>query len=80
MDERKTHKEMLAIIHREYDRRLSFNTFIDRLRYNVAIQHEYIMNAVSYDEMILDLIELGELDPNILPMIKFKKDDNNSEV
>ena len=43
MDERKTPKEMLAIIHREYDRRLSFNTFID-LSYNIIVNYIYKFN------------------------------------
>lgn len=51
-----------------------FEDYIQELRHSVAINYFYIMSNSSYDEMILDLIELGELSTDVLPLIKFKKE------
>lgn len=53
---------------------ISFDDYIQELRRTVAINYSYIMSNSSYDEMVLDLIELGELSMDVLPLIKFKKE------
>lgn len=58
---------------------ISFNDYVQILRREVAHRHNYIMSNSSYDDMILDLIELGELSTDILPLIKFKKDGEKDE-
>lgn len=73
-DNKISSKEFLAVLHRSYDKRLSFNTFIKRLRRDIALQHGYIMSAVDYDSIILDLVDLGEIDNKILLKIEFKGD------
>ena len=72
-----TSKEFLAVLHRNYDKRLSFNNFIKHLRRNVALHHSYIMSAVDYDSIVLDLVDLGEIDSKILLKIEFKGDTND---
>lgn len=72
-----TSKEFLAALHRNYDKRLSFNNFIKRLRRDIALHHNYIMSAVDYDSIVLDLVDLGEIDSKILLKIEFKGDTNN---
>ena len=72
-----TSKEFLAALHRNYDKRLSFNNFIKHLRRNVALHHSYIMSAVDYDSIVLDLVDLGEIDNKILLRIKLKGDTND---
>lgn len=74
-DDKITSKEFLAALHRNYDKRLSFNTFIKRLRRDVSLSHSYIMSAVDYDQMILELVDLGELDNRVLLGIKIEGDD-----
>lgn len=81
MDNKITSKEFLAHIHRETDKRLSFNTFIYRLRRSIALEYDYIMSAVDYDSIVLDLVDLGEVDSKILLGIKFKDEDGeNNEI
>ena len=75
-----TSKEFLAALHRNYDKRLSFNNFIKRLRRDIALHHSYIMSAVDYDQMVLELVDLGELDNKVLLRIKIEGDDNDNEV
>lgn len=70
-----TSKEFLAALHRNYDKRLSFNNFIKRLRRDIALHHNYIMSAVDYDQMVLELVDLGELDNKVLLRIKIEGDD-----
>ena len=70
-----TSKEFLAALHRNYDKRLSFNNFIKHLRRNVALHHSYIMSAVDYDSIVLDLVDLGEISDNVLTMIEWEDDD-----
>ena len=72
-----TSKEFLAALHRSYDKRLSFNNFIKRLRRDIALHHSYIMSAVDYDSIVLDLVDLGEIDSKILLKIEFKGDTND---
>ena len=72
-----TSKEFLAALHRNYDKRLSFNNFIKRLRRDIALHHSYIMSAVDYDSIVLDLVDLGEIDNKILLKIEFKGDTND---
>ena len=72
-----TSKELLAALHRNYDKRLSFNNFIKRLRRDIALHHSYIMSAVDYDSIVLDLVDLGEIDSKILLKIEFKGDTND---
>ena len=72
-----TSKEFLAALHRSYDKRLSFNNFIKRLRKDIALSHGYIMSAVDYDSIVLDLVDLGEMDGKVLFKIEFKGDTNN---
>lgn len=79
-DEKITSKEFLAMLHRSYDKRLSFNNFVKRLRKDIALEYEYIMSAVDYDSIIMDLVDLGELDGSILINIEFKEDGENNEV
>ena len=76
-NEKITSKEFLAILHRSYDKRLSFNNFIKRLRKDIALEYEYIMSAVDYDSIVLDLVDLGEIDNKVLLNIKLKGDTNN---
>lgn len=54
---------------------ITFQEFIKELRYRVAMEYGYIMSNSSYDDMVLDLVQLGELSPDILPLVKFEKDD-----
>lgn len=75
MNDKITSKELLAKLHYNSDRRLSFNTFIERLRYNIALQHDYILSAVDYDSIVLDLIDLEVLDREVLYSIDFKNGD-----
>ena len=70
-----TSKEFLAALHRNYDKRLSFNNFIKRLRRDIALHHSYIMSAVDYDSIVLDLVDLGEISDNVLTMIEWEDDD-----
>ena len=51
--------------------------FIRRLRRDIALHHNYIMSAVDYDSMVLDLVDLGEIDNKILLKIEFKGDTND---
>ena len=44
-DDKITSKEFLAALHRSYDKRLSFNNFIKRLRRDIALSHGYIMRV-----------------------------------
>ena len=76
-NEKITSKEFLAMLHRSYDKRLSFNNFIKRLRKDIALEYEYIMSAVDYDSIVLDLVDLGEIDNKVLLNIKLKGDTNN---
>ena len=76
-NEKITSKEFLAALHRSYDKRLSFNTFIRRLRRDVALHYSYIMSAVDYYSIVLDLVDLGEIDNKVLLNIKFKGDTND---
>ena len=76
-DDKITSKEFLAVVHRNYDKRLSFNNFIKRLRRDIALHHNYIMSAVDYDSIVLDLVDLGEIDNKILLRIKLKGDTND---
>ena len=70
-----TSKEWFSKLHYSIDKRLSFNTFIERLRTNIAYEYDYIMSAVDYDEMLLDLIQLGEVDIKVLQEVKLKDGD-----
>ncbi|WWT40137.1 hypothetical protein [Staphylococcus phage PT94] len=54
---------------------MPFQEFIQELRHSVAMEYGYIMSNSSYDDMVLDLVQLGELSPDILPLVKFEKDD-----
>lgn len=70
-----TSKEFLSNMHFLMNKSVSFNTFIQQLRKAVFKTHLYIMNNVSYDEMIMDLVQLGELPYETLQKIKWEEDD-----
>lgn len=67
-----TSKQFLAKIHREDIPSISFNVFIQYLRVKVAKEYGYILSAVSYDDIVLDLVDLGELEQEVLLYIDFK--------
>lgn len=69
-----TSKEFLAITHHQTDKRLSFNTYITRLRRRVALQTGYILSAVNYDDIILDMVDLGLLPHEVISQIEFEVD------
>lgn len=75
MEQQITSKEWFAQLHHQINRRVSFNTFIQQLRKVIAKRYSYIMNNVSYDEMLLDLIKLGEVDYSVLSKVKLEKVD-----
>ena len=68
-------KEFLSNMHIQMNKSVSFKTFIQQLRKSVFKVHLYIMNNVSYDEMIMDLVQLGELPYETLQKIKWEEDD-----
>lgn len=70
-----TSKEYLSNMHFRMNKSVSFKTFIQQLRKSVFKVHLYIMNNVSYDEMIMDLVQLGELPYETLQKIKWEEDD-----
>src|SRR5699024_9680563 len=59
------------------ERWYSYNNLIKRLRRYIALHHSYIMSAVDYDSIVLDLVDLGEIDSKILLKIEFKGDTND---
>lgn len=69
-----TSKEFLANMHVQTDRRISFNTYITRLRRRVALQTGYILSAVNYDDIILDMVDLGLLPHEVITQIEFEVD------
>lgn len=71
-------RAFLARIQKQTGRNdVSFKEYIQELRYNIAIEYGYIMSNVSYDDMVLDLIQLGEISYEVLPLIKFEKENPN---
>ena len=70
-----TSKEFLSNMHIQMNKSVSFKTFIQQLRKSVFKVHLYIINNVSYDEMIMDLVQLGELPYETLQKIKWEEDD-----
>ena len=70
-----TSKEYLSNMHFRMNKSVSFKTFIQQLRESIFKVHLYIMNNVSYDEMIIDLVQLGELPHETLQKIKWEEDD-----
>lgn len=70
-----TSKEFLSNMHVQMNKSVSFKTFIQQLRKSVFKVHLYIMNNVSYDEMIMDLVQIGELPYETLQKIKWEEDD-----
>lgn len=69
-----TSKEFLSNMHIQMNKSVSFKTFIQQLRKAIFKSHLYIMNNVSYDEMIMDLVQLGELPYETLQKIKWEED------
>lgn len=49
--------------------------FIQQLRITIAKKYNYIMNNISYDEMLLDLVQIGEVDYSVLSKVKLEKVD-----
>lgn len=73
-----TAKEFLERLHRNTDKRKSFNTFIKELRYALAMEHHFITSAVDYEQIVMDLADLEEISDNVLTMIEWE-DDNKGE-
>lgn len=68
-----TAKEFLSILHQRSDKRKSFNTFIKQLRHAVAMEYGYITSAVDYEQIVLDLADLGEINEEVLLQIEWKE-------
>lgn len=75
MEQQITSREWFSELHYQLNKRVSFNTFIQQLRMIIAKKYNYIMNNVSYDEMLLDLVQIGEVDLEVLSQVKLQKDD-----
>lgn len=65
-------KEYLEELKKSIDKRLSFNTFLKRLRHSVALEYGYIMSAVDYESIVMDLADLGEINERDLLVIKWE--------
>lgn len=75
MEQQITSREWFSELHYQLNKRVSFNMFIQQLRIIIAKKYNYIMNNVSYDEMLLDLVQIGEVDYSVLSKVKLEKVD-----
>ena len=51
---------------------MSFSTFIQELRIAMFEEYLYIMNNVSYDMMVCDLVDLGIVKEEVLTQIDYE--------
>lgn len=72
-------KEFLEEIHKNTDKRKSFHTFIRHLRYSIAMEYHYITSAVDYEQIVLDLADLGEIDSKVLFEIDWEDNEEDNQ-
>ena len=51
---------------------MSFSSFIQELRIAMFEEYLYIMNNVSYDMMVCDLVDLGIVKEDVLTQIDYE--------